>query len=162
WPLPRTTARTKPRDSKAPMSGARPRGRATPRWSVVTPGMATPASRAGLPGRRAWAKGGPPWSASGPSRGSASGRAVRSRRAAGRDGRRVGEEVVPRRGDGPPLVDEVAARAVGEEAVDERQPARGAVEEPAATAAGAGPIAAEGGAGDRQRAGFADAAAAED
>ena len=61
------------------MSGALPWGREMPRWSVVTPGTATPASMAGLPGSRAWVKVGPPLSASGPSSGSVLTRSVGSR-----------------------------------------------------------------------------------
>ncbi len=51
------------------MSGAVPWGRATPRWSVVTPAMATPAPMAGLPGNSAMVSVEPPLSASGPSKG---------------------------------------------------------------------------------------------
>src|SRR5262245_21622545 len=53
WLSPEATVSVKPRDSKAPMSGAEPRGRGMPRWSVVTPATGVPASMAGLPGSRA-------------------------------------------------------------------------------------------------------------
>src|SRR5262249_49939716 len=127
WPSPRTTARTKPRDSKAPMSGAPPWGRGTPRWSVIAPGPAAPASRAGPPGRGGGGGGG-----GGLGEGGSAGVGERAEERVGveqvggveRDARRIGEEVVARRGDGTALVvGEVAARAVGEEAVDDRQPA---------------------------------------
>ena len=71
------------------MSGAMPWGRGTPRWSVVTPATATPASMAGLPGSRAWVRVGPPLSASGPSSGSVLIRSVGSRATAGASEKRL-------------------------------------------------------------------------
>src|SRR5687767_11734659 len=58
WPPPTLAATLKPRLWKAPMSTWP--GRATPRWSVVTPATTAPAPRAGLPGSSAMVRVGPP------------------------------------------------------------------------------------------------------
>ena len=68
-PSPSTSA---PRNSKAPMSLARARGK--PRWSAAGAAPSSPASIAGLPAVRACVWVGPPLFASGPSSGSTPGR----------------------------------------------------------------------------------------
>src|SRR3954451_2346353 len=126
------------------MSGAAPWGRSTPRWSVVKPGTAAPASMAGLPGNRAWGGGGPavegqraePWSG------------VDQIGGIEGDGRCVGEEVVAERGDCPRPVEDIAAGPVGEETRD--APEGGAESSVIDAAAERTRIVGEGGGGERQ------------